>query len=398
MSKLTVAKVKSISKTGRYGDGGTLFLNVALGGSKSWIQRLTIKGRRHDIGLGPWPVISLQEARERAFENRRAVAHGRDPVVEKKKAISESSIPTFKAVARKYYEENLPRWKPGRHTERWMQVIEKYAFPVFGDVPVDRVGREDVLRMLTPIWTSKPEYARKLRQRVRLILEWCQAHGYVHTNIAGEQIGGALPSMPSVKEHHRSLPYTEVTKALDMIEESGASLSAKLCFRFLILTAVRPGEARNATWEEINWEIKTWTIPAGKMKAKAEHRVPLSREAMKVLERAARVRGESPLIFPSSLKRAKPMSDMTLTKLLRDVGLGEKTVPHGFRSSFRTWAGEQTNTPTPVIELCLAHTVGTAVEQAYARSDLLQKRQRLMQAWGRYVTSEGRADVVPLHG
>ena len=343
-------------------------------------------------------MVSLQEARERAFENRRAVAHGRDPLAEKKQAIKESSIPTFKAVARKYYEENLPRWKPGRHTERWMQVVEKYAFPVFGDVPVDRLGREDVLRMLTPIWTSKPEYARKLRQRVRLILDWCQAHGYVHTNIAGEQIGGALPSMPSVKEHHRSLPYTEVSKALDMIEESGASLSAKLCFRFLILTAVRPGEARNATWEEINWETKTWTIPAGKMKAKAEHRVPLSREAMKVLERAARVRGESPLIFPSSLKRAKPRSDMTLTKLLRDVGLGEKTVPHGFRSSFRTWAGEQTNTPTPVIELCLAHAVGNAVEQAYARTDLLQKRQRLMQAWGQYVTGESRAAVVPLHG
>lgn len=398
MGKLTAAKIKSISKTGRYGDGGTLFLNVALGGSKSWIQRLTIKGRRHDIGLGPWPVISLQEARERAFENRRAVAHGRDPVVEKKKAINESSIPTFKAVARKYYEENLPRWKPGRHTERWMQVVEKYAFPVFGDVPVDRVCREDVLRMLTPIWTSKPEYARKLRQRVRLILEWCQAHGYVHTNIAGEEIGGALPSMPSVKEHHRSLPYKEVSKALDIIEESGASLSAKLCFRFLILTAVRPGEARNATWEEINWETKTWTIPAGKMKAKVEHRVPLSREAMKVLERAARVRGESPLIFPSSSKRAKPMSDMTLTKLLRDVGLGEKTVPHGFRSSFRTWAGERTNTSTPVIELCLAHRVGSQVEQAYSRSDLLNKRRRLMQQWSDYVMQTPRSKVVSLHG
>ena len=204
--------------------------------------------------------------------------------------------------------------------------------------------------------------------------------------------------MPSVKEHHRALPYTEVAKALDMIEESGASLSAKLCFRFLILTVVRPGEARHAAWEEINRETKTWTIPAGKMKAKAEHRVPLSREAMKVLECAALVRGESPLISPSSLKRAKPMSEMTLTKLLRDVGLGEKTVPHGFRSSFRTWAGELTNTPTPVIELCLAHTVGTAVEQAYARTDLLQKRQRLMQAWGRYVTGEARPDVVQLHG
>ena len=397
MAKLTFGKLKALNEPGMFGDGGTLFLKVSPGGSKSWVQRITIRGTRHDLGLGGWPVVSLQEARERAFENRRAVAHGRDPLAEKKQAIKDSSIPTFETVARKYYEENLPRWKPGRHTERWMQVVEKYAFPVFGDVPVDRVGREDVLRMLTPIWTAKPEYARKLRQRVRLILDWCQAHGYVHTNIAGEQIGGALPSMPSVKEHHRSLPYTEVSKALDMIEESGASLSAKLCFRFLILTAVRPGEARNATWEEINWETKTWTIPAGKMKAKTEHRVPLSREAMKVLERAARVRGESPLIFPSSLKRAKPMSDMTLTKLLRDVGLGEKTVPHGFRSSFRTWAGEQTNTPTPVIELCLAHSVGNAIEKAYARTDLLAKRKTLMLRWAEYLSGP-HGKVVRFHG
>jgi len=398
MGKLTFGKLRALNEPGLYGDGGTLFLKVSPGGSKSWVQRFTIKGKRHDVGLGGWPVVSLQEARERAFDNRRAVAHGRDPLAEKQKASKAAAVPTFRAVARKYYEENLPRWKAGRHTDRWLQVVEKYAFPVFGDVPVDRVGREDVLRMLTPIWTAKPEYARKLRHRVRLILDWCQAHGYVHTNIAGEQIGDALPSMPSVKEHHRSLPYAEVSQALDLIEASGASLSAKLCLRFLILTAVRPSEARNATWDEINWETKTWTIPAGKMKAKAEHRVPLSREAMQVLERASRVRGESPLIFPSSLKRAKPLSDMTLTKLLRDVGLREKTVPHGFRSSFRTWAGEQTNSPTPVIELCLAHSVGNAIEKAYTRSDLLQKRQRLMQEWGRYVTGEGRANVVPLHG
>ncbi|MDE0404712.1 MAG: tyrosine-type recombinase/integrase [Nitrospira sp.] len=396
MGKLTFGKLKALSEPGMFGDGGTLFLKISPGGSKSWVQRITIKGKRHDVGLGGWPVVSLQEARERAFENRRAVAHGRDPLVEKKQAIKESTVPTFRGVARQYYEENLPRWKSGRHTERWMQVVEKYAFPVFGDVPVNRVGREDMLRMLTPIWTAKPEHARKLRQRVRLILDWCQAHGYVHTNIAGEQISGALPSMPSVKEHHRSLPYGEVSRALDMIEESGASLSAKLCLRFLILTAVRPGEARNAMWDEINWETKTWTIPASKMKAKAEHRVPLSREALKVLERASRVRGESPLVFPSSLKRAKPMSDMTLTKLLRDVGLGEKTVPHGFRSSFRTWAGEQTNTPTPVIELCLAHSVGNAIEKAYARSDLLSKRRTLMQRWSDYI-SKKCAEVVVLH-
>ena len=397
MGKLTAAKIKWTKRPGRYGDGGTLFLCVSLGGSKSWVQRLTINCKRCDLGLGGWPVVSLEKARRRAFENRVAVSDGRNPLAEKKKASKESALPTFQDAAKRYYDENLPRWKPGRHTDRWMQVVEKYAFPAFGDVPVDHVGREDVLRMLTPIWTAKPEQARKLRQRIRLILEWCQAHGYVQTNIAGEQIGGALPSMPSVKEHHRSLPYTEVSKALDMIEKSGASLSAKLCLRLLILTAVRPGEARNATWEEINWETKTWTIPAGKMKAKAEHRVPLSREAMKVLERAATVRGESPLIFPSSLKRAKPMSDMTLTKLLRDVGLGEKTVPHGFRSSFRTWAGEQTNTPTPVIELCLAHSVGNAIEKAYARTDLLTKRKTLMQRWADYL-SGSRGEVVRLHG
>ncbi len=163
---MTFGKLKALNEPGMFGDGGTLFLKVSPGGSKSRVQRITIRGTRHDLGLGGWPVVSLQEARERAFENRRAVAHGRDPLAEKKQAIQESSVPTFKAVARKYYEENLPRWKPGRHTERWMQVVEKYAFPVFGDVPVDRVGREDVLRMLTPIWTSKPEYAGGKEERV----------------------------------------------------------------------------------------------------------------------------------------------------------------------------------------------------------------------------------------
>ena len=239
--------------------------------------------------------------------------------------------------------------------------------------------------------------ARKLRQRIRAVLAWAQAHGHVEHNFAGEPINGALPSMPAVKSHFRALPYQEIASALDTVEASGASMAAKLCLRFLILTASRSGEARSATWAEIDEDARLWVIPGSRMKGGAEHRQPLSDAAMIVLDQARVLDDGSRLVFPSPVRRGRPLSDMALTKLLRDVALADRATVHGFRTCFRTWASEKTSADHAVMELSLAHAVGSSVERAYARSDLLAKRRRLLDQWGRFVAETGGdAKVVAL--
>ncbi len=394
MSRLNAAKVKAIKEPGRYSDGGTLFLYVAPGGSKSWVQRLVVYGKRRDIGLGGFPLTSLAEAREKAFANRKLARDGGDPMAAKRRA----KVPTFREAAEKTFEANRPRWKNEKHVKNWIQSMEKYAFPVLWDIPVDQIGREEVLRILTPIWTSRPERARRLRQRIRTVLGWCQAHNYCEHNPAGEGISAALPSVPTGKAHFRALLYAEVPRALEIIEASRASMAAKLALRFLVLTAARSGEVRAATWGEIDIEGRTWTIPGERMKGGKEHRVPLSDEAAKVHERARALDDGSGLVFPSPVRKGKPLSDMSLTKVLRDTGLAEKTVVHGFRTAFRTWASEKTNADHAVMELSLAHAVGSAVERSYARSDLFAKRARLMESWGAFVCGGTGAKVVKLHG
>ena len=383
MGKLTVKGIQTLTEPGRYGDGGTLFLCVAPGGSKSWVQRVTIDGKRRDIGLGGFPVVSLATARKRAFNNRVAIAEGRNPLGEKGK----TAIPSFREASKQTFEANRPLWRNEKHAKNWHRSLEKYAFPVIGDLAVNRIDRGDVLSILTPIWTSRAETARRLRQRIRAVLRWCEAHGFVEYNAAGEAIDGALPHIPTAKEHFRALPYQDVTAALETVESSKASMAAKLCFRFLVLTATRSGEARGATWSEIDLNTREWRIPATRMKGGVEHRVPLSEPALEVLERAQVLRDESDLVFPSPTKKGRPLSDMTLTKLLRDVGLAERTTVHGFRSSFRDWASEKTNAAHAVMELALAHAVGSSVEQAYARSDLLAKRGTLMEQWASYLSA-----------
>ena len=393
MGKLTVTKVRSLSKPGLHGDGGTLYLAVAPGGSKSWIQRLTVDGVRRDIGLGGFPLVTLAEARDKAFENRRLARRGGDPLADKRKA----KVPTFREATERTFEANRARWRNGKHTKNWMQVTTKYSFPIIGDMRVDRIEREHVLRVLTPIWSTKPETARKTRQRIRAVLAWAQAHNHVTHNAAGEGIDGALPTMPAVAKHFRALHYSEVPEALRIIEASRSSLAVKLCFQWVTLTAARSAEARLATWSEIDEDERLWIVPPSRMKGNIEHRQPLSDAAMFVLERARALRDDSDLLFPSPARPGKPMSDMTLVKVTRDVGLAEKTTIHGLRATFRTWVSERTATDHAVAELALAHRVGSAVERAYARSDLLAKRRRLMDQWGRFVTETG-GDVVQLHG
>ena len=394
MARLTIKAIREATRPGRYGDGGTLYLNVAPGGTKSWVQRITIDGKQRDIGLGPWPVVTLAEARDLAIDNRRAVRRGVDPLADKHRA----KVPTFLEAAQRTFEANRARWRNAKVAANWLQQLERHAFPKLGHRRVDAIDREAVLSVLTPIWTVKPEAARKVRQRISATLRWAEAHGFIDHNPAGEAINGALPAQPSVREHLRALPYHEVGAALATIDESAASVAAKLCLRFLVLTAARSGEARGATWSEIDMEACEWRIPGSRMKAGQDHRVPLSDAVLAVLDRARDLRDGSDLIFPSPRRPGQELSDMTLTKVLRTTGFAERATVHGFRSSFRDWAAEKTSAPHAVMELALAHAVGSKVEQAYARSDLLARRRDLMQRWSDYLIDSTGRRVLQLHG
>ena len=391
MASLSVARIKSLSNPGLHGDGGTLYLRVGPGGSKSWIQRLTIDRKRHDIGLGGFPLVSLAEARDMAFQNRKLARVGGDPLAAKRQA----KVPTFREAAKRTFEANRPRWRSEKVARKWWQTLERHALPILGDTRLDRIGREGVLRVLTPLWTSRPEQARKLRQSIRTTLSWAQAHGYIEHNIAGEAIDGALPAQPAVKEHMRALPHQEVRGALETVDASATSLSAKLAFRFTVLTATRSGEVRGAKWDEIDLDAGEWRIPGSRMKVGAEHRVPLSDSALAVLKQARPLRDKSGLVFPSPSRAGRPLSDMTLTKVLRTTGLAKRATVHGFRSSFRDWCAE-TGKTREIAEAALAHTVG-GVEGAYFRSDLFERQRRLMADWAAYLGGDS-ATVVQLHG
>lgn len=380
MAHLTAARVKNAG-VGKHHDGQGLFLRVYESGAKCWVLRVTVDGRRREIGLGGWPVVSLADARAKAFELRAAAAGGRDPLAERRRG----DIPTFREAAKRVHDANRARWRNDRTAVLWWASLENHAFAIIGDMAVDRISQSDVLRCVEPMWSTRTETARKVRQRIRTVLRWCQAHGYVQFNMAGEVIDGALPPMPRVKSHFRSLPYTEVADALETVAESGASASAKLCLRFAVLTAARSGEARNSTWEEIDFDAREWRIPAERMKAASEHRVPLSDAALEVLDRAKDCHDGSNLVFPSPLKPGRPLSDMTLTKILRDTGLADRATVHGFRASFRTWALEQTDTPWAVAEAALAHSLGNSTQQAYIRGDAYTKRRQLMDQWAQYL-------------
>ncbi len=388
--KMTYAEAKSLKKPGFHFMGDTLYLRIGTGEGKSWVQRLTINGKRHDIGLGSFKLVTLAEARDRAFENRKAARiHKRDPLAEKRKA----RLPSFRDAAEQTHEALKPSWRNGKHTRNWLQAMEKYVFPVIGPTQIDRLGREDVLKILTPLWTTRPETARRLRQKMRQTFRWAMAHGHIENNPAGEMIEGALPKLPAVKAHLRALPYRDVPAALETIGQSGAGIAVKLAFRFLVLTAARAGEVRGATWDEIDLDNKTWTIPAERMKGGKVHRVPLSNPALAVLEQARILADGTGLVFPSPQRPGKPLSDMALTKLLRDNGLADRATAHGFRSSFRDWCAD-TGKPREVAEAALAHVVG-GTEGAYFRSDLFERRRGVMNQWADYVTGV-KADVVEL--
>lgn len=264
MGKLTALKVKAMTKVGLHADGGTLYLRVAPGGSKQWIQRIRVNRKQHDLGLGGFPHVSLQQAREAAFANKAAVRHGQDILSERRK---QRAMLTFEQVAKRYYDENQAGWR-ATYRKKWGSALYKYAMPRLGHVPVDQITARAVINLLVSLASKRSAQARILRQRIRSILEWAQAHGLVTDNVAGDCIEGGLPTIPAVKEHHRALPYAELPTALRMIDASPSSLSARLCFRFIALTACRSGEARHARWTEMDFKNRMWNIPKERMKMK----------------------------------------------------------------------------------------------------------------------------------
>jgi integrase len=373
--KLTDRAVRTLKERGRYGDGNTLYLVVTPGGSKQWVQRLTIGGKSTDLGLGGYPLVSLREARDKAWANRKLARSGADP------RTAQRRVPTFVEAAGTVIEFNRPTWRNAKHAAQWFSTLETYTFPHFGEKPVDEISSGDVMNALTPIWTAKPETARRVRQRVSAVMKWAIANNFRSGNPAGEAIDAALPRTPRFRAHHRALHYTEVPAVIGAVRSSGALPVTRLSLEFLVLTAARSGEVRLAAWEEMDPEARTWVISAGRMKARREHRVPLPNRALTILEEAQPLGCLSGLVFPAA--SGKPLSNMTHGKLLRKLGVD--CVPHGFRSSFRDWASEQTDTPHAVMEAALAHTVPNAVEAAYARSDLFDRRRELMGAWEAYL-------------
>lgn len=379
MGRLSVTGVKAATRPGRLGDGDGLFLVVSATGAKSWICRVQKHGRRRDIGLGSAKKVSLALARERAREVRSWMEQGLDPVFEKRKA---AGIPTFREAAAKVLALNKKTWRNEKHEAQWLRTLERFAFPTLGEIRVSEITGPMVRNVLAEIWLSKPETARRVRQRIGAVLDWAYASGYRETEAPMRSISKGLPRQPKKTGHFAAMPYSEVAAFMAKLRQRESF--SRLALAFAILTAARSGEVRGATWEEIDFEKALWTIPAARMKAQREHVVPLSGPALRILERCAELHvANGRLIFPGS-RIDQPMSDMTLTKLLREMK--EPWTAHGFRSSFRDWASEETDIQGEVAEAALAHMVRDKTEAAYRRGNLLEKRRKLMENWARYCT------------
>jgi integrase len=406
---LSARRVATEKRAGLHGDGGGLYLQVAPTGAKTWIYRYQIAGRRRDMGLGSADVYSLAEAREKARTARRSVADGIDPIEARRQArlsarLADAKAMTFRAAAEAYIEAHLAGWKNPKHAAQWPATLAAYAYPVLGELPVAAVDTGFVMKAVEPIWTEKPETASRVRGRIESVLDWARARGYRDGENPARwksHLSNLLPARSKVRrvEHYAALPYAELPKFLGELRRRDST--AALALEFAILTAARTGEVLGATWAEIDLANHLWVIPAARMKAGREHRVPLSASAMKILERLAMAKtGEH--VFPGA-KPGGPLSQMAMLMLLRRMerpdpgsGPGQALTAHGFRSTFSDWAAEQTNTPSEVREMALAHTVGDKVEAAYRRGDLFAKRRELAEAWGRFCQGGGAAKIVPL--
>ena len=376
-----------------YSDGGGLYLQVTEAGAKSWIFRFMLNGRAREMGLGPLHAVSLADARTRAAECRRLRADGVDPIearkLERGKArLAAARALSFRDAADAYINAHQAGWRNAKHAAQWRSTLETYAGPVFGSLPVQDVDVSLIMKVLEPIWATKTETASRLRGRIEVVLDWATARGYRQGDNPARwrgHLGNLLPQPARVQrvKHHPALPYVEVGAFMGALRQQDGVAAGAL--QFLILTATRTSETIGARWAEVKLDHAIWTIPADRIKAGKEHRVPLSAPAMTIIERLNKLR-QSDFIFPGG-KVKKPLSNMALLALLKRMGRADLTA-HGFRSTFRDWAAECTNYPREVAEMALAHTVSDKVEAAYRRGDLFEKRRRMMEEWARYCGKE----------
>jgi integrase len=414
MGKLTAATIRALKhptnkgRPVRFGDGGGLYLQVAPGDTKSWLFRYMLRGRSREMGLGaagePPDEVPLARARILAAEARTLVRVGRDPIEARQaaqQAKAEAKERTFKAAALMLVESKRPGWRNPKHGAQWLATLEAYVFPVIGDMPVAEVDTAAVLRVLRPIWERVPETGSRVRQRMEAVLDAASVKGWrTGENPARWKghLAGALPPPRKVKrvEHRPALPWEQMGAFMAALATREGI--APLALRFVILTTARTGEVRGMRWREVDLDAKVWTVPGERMKAGRTHRVPLSPAALAVLEQVCPLaRGPDDLVFPGG-RTGRPLSDMSLSEVVRRMNEsdepgalprwrdveGRAIVPHGFRASFRMWAGETRPEGREVVEMALAHTIKDKAEAAYARSDLLEKRRVLMDAWAEH--------------
>ncbi len=383
--ELSAIEVKRAVEPGRHPVGGVsgLYLWVRESGTKNWLLRTTIKGKRCDVGLGGYPTVTLSQARDTARNLLARVAAGADPLADKRAARAE--VMTFRKAGDEYQALHRASWKNEKHAQQWKNTLEQYVYPSIGDLAVKDVQTEHVAAIITPLWNTKNETMVRVRNRIELVIQWAVASGYREPGLNPAAWRGHLdhvlpkPSKVNRRAHHPAMPWSQVPAFMDKL--GAVEGSSARCLEFVILTACRSGEARGATWDEIDLGRRVWNIPAERMKAGRAHRVPLSEQAVCLLNQQLRVEGE-PLVFFGK-KSGAVLSDMSLTMLLRRHAPG--VTAHGFRSSFRDWAAETTNYPNEVCEMALAHAVGGAVEAAYRRGDMMQRREGLMADWAHYV-------------
>ncbi|MBZ9884799.1 integrase arm-type DNA-binding domain-containing protein [Mesorhizobium sp. CA10] len=387
LQKLSDAKAKSDSlKHGRHSDGGGLYLNVSPSGSKSWLFMWVRNGKRREMGFGAYPAITLASARKRAGEYRAAVAEGRDPIAEKAK----EAEPSFGECADKLLASMEPSWRNDKHRAQWRMTLTEYCGTIRSK-KVSEVGTDEVLEVLLPIWSTKPETASRLRGRIERVLDYAKAKGWrtgENPALWRGHLKNVLPARQKLSRgHHAAMPYVEVPAFLKRLRNAEAMAARAL--EFLILTAARSGEVYGAEWSEFDLDKGMWIIPAGRMKAAAEHRVPLSARALAIVKSLHESRVSKKYVFPGQ-RTDCPLSSSAMEMLMRRMKVDAYTV-HGFRSAFRDWAGDETGFPREIAEAALAHRVGDATERAYRRADAVERRRKLMTAWAEFLNKRGIA-------